>query len=149
MVLPDGGLRVGRYARGEVAELRFDLRGVRLSVFDLREASFHACGQCHVLELRGDHVDQGTALFGRAELLALAFHVSGADQLLDHVGACGRRADASRVGFVVIQCGFEILVLHPAARVFHRGEQRRLGEWLRRLRLSLGQSRPAMWNGGD
>ena len=41
MVLPDGGLRVGRYARGEVAELRFDLRGVRLSVFDLREASFH------------------------------------------------------------------------------------------------------------
>ena len=40
MVLPDGGLRVGRYARGEVAELRFDLRGVRLSVFDLREASW-------------------------------------------------------------------------------------------------------------
>ena len=40
MVLTDGGLRVGRYARGEVAELRFDLRGRGLAVFDLREASF-------------------------------------------------------------------------------------------------------------
>ena len=61
MVLPDGGPRVGRDAHGEVAELRFDLRGVSVVVLDLRESLFHAGGQCHVLELRGDHVDQGTA----------------------------------------------------------------------------------------
>ena len=97
MVLPDGDLRIGRDAGGEVAELRFDLRGVRLSVFDLREASFHVGGQCHVLELRGDHVDQGTALVRGAQLLALAVHVSGADQLLDHIGPGGRSADAARM----------------------------------------------------
>ena len=149
MVLPHRGPRVGRDARGEVAEFRFDPRGVGVVVLDLREPAFHVGGQGHVLETRRDHVDQGLPLHGGAQLLALAFHVSGADQLLDHVGPGGRGADAAGMGFVVVQRGLEFLVLHPAARVFHRGEQRRLGERLRRLRLPLGQRRPALRDGRD
>lgn len=44
---------------------------------------------------------------------------------------------------VVIECGFEVLVLEVTARMFHRRQQARFGEWFGRLGAALADFRCA------
>ena len=134
-------------SRAHAADLAQERVLVALAVFDVGQHAFPLGGEFHVLEFRGDDLDEEASLGSGAQLLSFAFHVAGVDELFDDVRPGGRRADAAGMGFVVVQGGLEVLVLDVAAGMFHGGEQGRFGERLRRPGLALIESAAALRDG--
>ena len=77
-----------------------------------------------------ERVDQADALHRGRSALSDAHRVALGDQVLDDVGAGGRRPDA-----LLVQHRREVLVLDLLAGVLHQREQARLGDARRRLGL--------------
>ena len=99
-------------------DVAVEILGRGLPPLDVLEPLLPLRGQFRAAQGFGHQPDEGLTLGGGPQLLALALHVAGADELLDDLGPRRRRAQAG-----LLHGGGEGVVLDLPPRVLHGRQQ--------------------------